>query len=78
MVGIQNIDEFNRIKESGFGFMITVGENPQIHKPNCDLVNVDDFIKSDTNAEKFHWFSTILLAEKEFSQIIFCQKCNPD
>jgi hypothetical protein len=78
MVSIQNIEEFNRIKESDFGFMIIDGENPQIHKPNCDLVNVDDFIKVDTNEKKFLWFSTILLAEKEFPQIIFCQKCNPD
>ena len=78
MVKISNVDEFNRIKESDFGFIVISGEKSVIHKPSCKSVNSDDFIKNESDIEKFHWFSTISLAEKEFSQITSCQNCNPD
>jgi len=78
MVKISNVDEFNRIRESDFGFIVISDDNSIIHKPSCESVKVDDFIKTKSAIEKYHWFSTISLAEKEFSQITSCQNCNLD
>ncbi len=78
MVKILSMDEFNRIKESDFGFIVISDDNSIIHRPSCKSVKFDDFIKTKSVIEKYHWFSTISLAEKEFSQITSCQNCNPD
>ena len=78
MVKISNVDEFNRIKESDFGFIVILDNNSIIHKPSCKSVKFDDFIKTKSTIEKYHWFSTISLAEKGFSQMTLCQNCNPD
>jgi len=78
MVKILNMDELNRIKESDFGFIVISDDNSIIHRPSCKNVKFDDFIKTKSVTEKYHWFSTISLAETEFSQITSCQNCNPD
>ncbi len=78
MVKISNVDEFNRIKESDFGFIVISDDKSIIHRPSCKSVKFDDFIKTKSDIEKYHWFSTISLAEKEFSQITSCQNCNLD
>ena len=81
MVKIGNVDEFNRIKESEFGFIL-VSKNGEcaIHKPQCTKITAEDFIDSIKSDSPFsyHWFSTVALIEKEFSEIKSCDVCNPD
>ena len=81
MVKIGSVEEFNRIKESEYGFILIVknGENV-LHKPQCEKFSADDFIDSNKleNNTQFNWFSTVALVEKEFIEIKSCESCNPD
>ena len=81
MVKIGSVEEFNRIKESEYGFiLITKNGQNVLHKPQCAKLSADDFIDSN-NPESmisFNWFSTVSLVEKEFPVIKSCEICNPD
>ena len=83
MVQINNLDEYNRIKESNFGFLIIPDsdQNIFIHTPSCNILGDDNHIQQ--REEKFdsinmHWFSTISLAEKKFDKVKVCQECKPE
>ena len=80
MVKIENLDEFNRIKDSKFGYVVFSSKDYSIiHKPECNDFSTDDFIDAKPENEKsFHWFSTLALVEKEFPQCTSCKFCNPD
>ena len=80
MVKIENVEELKRIKESTYGFIIILDTSfkATMHKSNCKLITEKSYLKSkEINAEtKFHWYSTFLLAEKEFTNIKQCKTCN--
>jgi hypothetical protein len=76
MAKIQNIDEFNRIKESDFGFIVIFdGASNTLHQSKCGELTEEMFSNQDGNS--LHWFSTIALAEKSFI-ITPCQLCKPE
>lgn len=83
MVRISNLEEYKRIKESDFGFLIIPDNSKDmvIHSPSCNLLGADDYIeqreKSPESIE-LHWFSTIAMAEKKFDDIHACDKCKPE
>ena len=83
MVQINNVDEYNRIKESNYGFLIIPDseQNMSIHSPSCNILGGDDYLEQrEKNPESIniHWFSTISLAEKKFSSLKICQMCKPE
>ena len=80
MVKIENIDEFNRIKELKIGFIVVVCPNKIIlHNASCESLTADEFIKSNASSEiNYKWFDTLAIIEKEFTQIQSCTICNPN
>jgi len=81
MVNVENVEELKKIIESNFGYLVTndVKNIAAIHKPNCMLVTEGNFLENikNKNIMKFHWFSSFLLAEKEFKEVTPCNRCNP-
>jgi hypothetical protein len=76
MAKIQSTDEFKRIRESDFGFIVIFdGASNMLHQSDCDELTEDRFTNSEGNS--FHWFSTLALAEKSF-QITPCGVCKPE
>jgi len=81
MVKIQSVNEFNSIHKSEFGFVVIAYNGSKImHKTKCNKVRLDEYIESTKldSIIEFHWFSTVSLAEKSFSEISGCKICNPD
>ena len=78
MVKIQNIDEFKRIKDENFGYVLFCDTKNKIvmHVPNCKLIQINDYEKHKNDID-FHWFSTFSHAQQEFENIVFCDLCNP-
>ena len=81
MVKVENVQELKRIIESNFGYIVTsdMKKNFHIHKPNCTIVTEKNYLENikNNNLIKYHWFSTFVLAEKEFKDVIPCKECNP-
>ena len=80
MVKIQSVNEFNSIQESDFGFIIIAHNGSKIiHKTKCEKINLEEYTNSTKpdSIIEFHWFSTVSLAEKTFSEITGCKICNP-
>jgi hypothetical protein len=76
MAKIQTIDEFKRIKESDFGFIVIFdGASNTLHQSRCENLTEDIFSNQDGNS--LHWFSTIALAEKSYI-ITPCESCRPE
>ena len=77
MVKIESSEEFLRITESNFGFVVSVKPNQKaiMHKTDCDYIKKIDF--ATTKEEEFHWFSSFSFAGKEFENINSCKICNP-
>ncbi|RDJ31045.1 MAG: hypothetical protein DWQ18_04365 [Crenarchaeota archaeon] len=79
MVKIINIEEFENIIKSNYGYMIIKNkESVIIHETKCIEINKEKFSNSENEDTEFHWFSTISLAEKKFTDIKNCKICNPD
>lgn len=79
MVKIINIEEFENIIKSNYGYMIIKNkELTLIHKTKCIEINKDKFFDSEKENTEYHWFSTIALAEKKFEGLKNCKICNPD
>lgn len=81
MVKIENVEEFNSIKKSDYGFVVHVkNDDCIVHKTRCNSINADNFI--DSTDPKFqtsyHWFSSVALVEKSFPKTTSCTQCNPD
>ena len=77
MVKIENVEEFRKITESDYGFVIIIDENPTIHLSNCKIVSEINFQQKNTNSV-FHWFSTYSLAQKELGDLNSCSICSPE
>jgi hypothetical protein len=76
MAKIQSIDEFKRIQESDFGFIVIFdGASNALHQSNC--VDLTDEIFANQYGNSLHWFSTIALAEKSFN-VTPCKDCKPE
>lgn len=83
MVQIKSVEEYDRIKESNYGFLIIpdIEDEVSIHSPSCNILGADDYIEQRENESEsinMHWFSTISLAEKKFSKIKVCNICKPE
>ena len=81
MVQIQNVDEFKSIQESEYGFVVIAYNGSKIlHKTKCENVKYDEYLESTKEdcIIRFHWFSTVALAEKAFPELSGCKICNPD
>lgn len=78
MVKIENNEEFKKIKESDYGFVIILDEKPTIHLSKCRIVSEIDFKLNSINSSIYHWFSTYSLAQKELGDLDSCNVCNPD
>ena len=79
MVKIINIEEFENIIKSNYGYMIIKNdESVVIHKTKCAEISKDKFFDSEKESTEYHWFSTISLAEKKFEMLKNCKMCNPD
>ena len=78
MVKIQNNDEFQRIKDENFGYILFCDTKNKtvMHIPNCKLIQTDDYEKLSKEVD-FHWFSSFSLAQQEFGNIVFCDVCEP-
>ena len=77
MVKIESVEELRKIKESNFGFVILLSESmPIIHTTKCKLIFENDFLQNN-KIQPHHWFSTLLLAEKELGDLKSCKLCNP-
>lgn len=81
MVRIKNLEEYQRIKEADFGFLVIPNSKSvmRIHEASCDILGADDYIKQREDMPdsiELHWFSTISLAEK-FSDLESCKTCKP-
>lgn len=81
MVKIQSAEEFRRIKESDYGLLVILNDklNSTLHKTNCIEVTEENFLhsKKSSSEQKFFWFSSYSLAEKEFENILVCKNCKP-
>ncbi|MEW6043528.1 MAG: hypothetical protein AB1608_04645 [Thermoproteota archaeon] len=76
MAKIQSTDEFKRIRESDFGFIVIFdGASNTLHQSSCDELTEDRFTNSE--GDSFHWFSTLALAEKSF-HVTPCNVCKPE
>ena len=78
MVKVKTIEEFNSIQKSEFGFIIVYKNNSKVmHKTNCIEINSEKFFETldSTNNVEYHWFSTVSLTEKAFSDYTTCQIC---
>ena len=80
MVKIKNLEEFRRIQDSDFGYILSIKKNlpPTIHQPKCKSLKEEDFeLSLKENSEFiFYWFSSISRAEKEMEGIVTCKNCN--
>ena len=78
MVKIESVEEFSRIIESNFGFIVETQDTVNtIHITNCKTINTNKFIDKTQRGVnyQFNWFSTLSLAEKEFSNLTSCNQC---
>jgi hypothetical protein len=76
MTKIETAEEFKKIKELDFGFIVIFDYVSNIiHQSGCADLSRYDF--SAQNNSSLHWFSSIMLAEKSFN-IIPCQICKPE
>ncbi len=78
MVKIGNVDEFTRILESDFGFIVEIQDSISIiHTTNCSTINANKFIEKTQRGSnyQFRWFSSLSSAEKEFSDLKSCNRC---
>jgi hypothetical protein len=76
MAKIQNLDEFKRIKESDFGFIVIFdGASNTLHQSDCPSLTDEIFANQDGNS--LYWFSTIALVEKSFI-VTPCNSCKPE
>ncbi len=83
MVQINNVEEYDRIKESNYGFLIIPGSNQDmsIHSPSCNILDSNDYFEQREEGSQsinMHWFSTISMAERKFSNLKVCQVCKPE
>ena len=81
MVKVKTIDEFNSIQKSEIGFVIILEDNSKVmHKTNCGEINSEKFFESleSKNNVEHHWFSTVALAVKAFSDYAECKVCKSD
>ncbi len=79
MVEIANEEEFMKIKESDYGFVIIVEDDtPTIHLTSCKIFSKNDAKLEINNSINYHWFSTYSLAQKELGDLNSCNVCNPD
>ena len=72
MTKIQTIEEFRRIKDAEFGFIITSNGTNTLHQSNCNNLTDEGFARSD-----HYWFATISLAERSFD-VVICEACKPE
>ena len=79
MVKIINIEEFENIIKSNYGYTVIKNkETSVIHKTKCAEINKENFFDAEKENTEYHWFSTISLAEKKFESLKNCGVCNPD
>lgn len=78
MVKIENAEEFARIKESDYGFVIVLDDKPTIHLSKCKQISEKNFQDNINDSSTYHWFSTYSLAQKELGELASCNICNPD